>query len=853
MMPVNVFGDYFSDFQQKTNDAMDSFRKKMEDDQEEFRKKNCGIDVGFAASDMWDGTRVDTDDNKYKQAVKSDTFELNKYKQKLKNILNGSESNKLTNTKCTAETCKYKCNNLYATCKNGELLKTCGNNVWKCFQTLYIENEYKINMIKKVCPEMPERDKAISVMNADITNILKPETKTNSSATSTSPTSAQKTKSSASKSAAAPTKKAEKTILTAQENKLTVTEGDRSAYKDYDPEAASKQNEADKARQRANKEYAAKLADKNSWVEVEAHEPMRPESTDNGKVAQSETTMDFMAAQTNNANSTFAAQRREEQKQKTAAPAPKRTVNDEKSTAPESVQRSKQEILASVGNLKIGDSITYNDSDYKKYLEPAIKEWKTACAAIVGATYPNAVSDPESAPAGTGKSKMTCYIKTCGNANLELSSNRKSCVKTKEQQKLEKEYDKQIAKNEKQNAEIEKVVSDIKAASFSVSIGSSVSIPTKFFDANEQVTNDDIDNAFSVWEQKCDKIRTSEITSTTFDEKKIAGNYKFTCIISRCDETKGLKPSDDGKSCVKTKEQQKLEKEYNKQTSKNEKQNAEIEKIIKAIEASAENINIGSSITIPSDLITNDKIDTAVSEWETACGNLSDKEKSVVSNDPTNKGGKTVFTCLIQTCKQSGYEPSSDKKSCIETAEEKQRKKEQELENQTEKCIGRDGTWDDKKGCLCDGKKMKDDDSLCVPDKSKEACKTATDADWKINKCVCKDKNLAWSNQDLKCVKKSGECKDSYFGRGEYDENGKCIITKCTDEKNYTLNESKNKCELKTTANIRDKNQQNKQDKDFSSDVAKFISAFNYVVNTKKTEYCEAQKQTESEQQGDQA
>ena len=99
-----------------------------------------------------------------------------------------------------------------------------------------------------------------------------------------------------------------------------------------------------------------------------------------------------------------------------------------------------------------------------------------------------------------------------------------------------------------------------------------------------------------------------------------------------------------------------------------------------------------------------------------------------------------------------------------------------------------------------------------------------------------KDYKCPEKNQNIENAK-TGECKDSYFGVGKYDENGKCKIEKCSDEKNYTLNTTKNKCELKTTANIREKSEARKEakaqsaaEKKYESDINELIDAYNTVM-----------------------
>ena len=466
-----------------------------------------------------------------------------------------------------------------------------------------------------------------------------------------------------------------------------------------------------------NAEYAEQL--REDWEVVEAEEPIQPVSTDSN--------FDFMEQQRKDRSSTtsaLSAQPKEQPKTATA-PKPKATINDQASTAPESVRRAKQEILASVGNIKIGDSITYNDSDDKKYLEPAINEWKTACAGIVAATYPNAVSDPESAPAGNGKSKMTCYIKSCGSNDFKLSNNRKSCEKTQEKKKADREaeknqkaIDKQLEKNQKQSDEIKKIISEIESASKNVTIGSSVNVPTKFFDQNEQVTDDHIDTAFSIWEQRCDKIRTTEITSTTIKEEKIINNYKFTCIVQTCDEKKGLKPSNDGKSCVKTDAQKKADREAEKQAKKDqreeEKEQKEEEKAEKDLQKALEKIQntpatIGAKISFHADIADKDEIRQAFSDWREAC--KKNTSEGALEIDTDTKGSTTekrVKTCLIIKCDEdNGYEVADNGKSCKKTKEqkkrekqeakeEKQRKKEEQREEDEQVAIeNSDENWDE--------------------------------------------------------------------------------------------------------------------------------------------------------------
>ena len=170
VVPINAFGDTFADMQKRMEQERADFLKKTQDDQEKFLEKGCGVSAGMAAQSMWDKGSA-TNDNKYKQAVKQDSGTLQKYKTKLTNVLNGSESNKVSNAKCTAQSCEYSCNGIHTVCKNGELLKNCGPSVYKCAQNIYIRNEYAIYMIKKVCPDIPERAESIQVFDADISKI----------------------------------------------------------------------------------------------------------------------------------------------------------------------------------------------------------------------------------------------------------------------------------------------------------------------------------------------------------------------------------------------------------------------------------------------------------------------------------------------------------------------------------------------------------------------------------------------------------------------------------------------------------------------------------------------------------
>ena len=81
------------------------------------------------------------------------------------------------------------------------------------------------------------------------------------------------------------------------------------------------------------------------------------------------------------------------------------------------------------------------------------------------------------------------------------------------------------------------------------------------------------------------------------------------------------------------------------------------------------------------------------------------------------------------------------------------------------------------------------------------------------------------------------ECKDSYFGIGKYDETGKCKIEKCSDDKNYIVNTTKNKCELKITANNRAKSEarkaakaQSAAEEKYESDIDELIDAYNTAM-----------------------
>lgn len=84
---------------------------------------------------------------------------------------------------------------------------------------------------------------------------------------------------------------------------------------------------------------------------------------------------------------------------------------------------------------------------------------------------------------------------------------------------------------------------------------------------------------------------------------------------------------------------------------------------------------------------------------------------------------------------------------------------------------------------------------------------------------------------------KSGECRDSYFGKGTYNANGECIIDGCTDEKNYKFNEDKKKCESRITANNRDKRTE-KINNEFNQAFDDITAAFESAVIKIKTD-CE--------------
>ena len=245
----------------------------------------------------------------------------------------------------------------------------------------------------------------------------------------------------------------------------------------------------------------------------------------------------------------------------------------------DNLKETKAEIISSKDNISVGDSITYNDSDYNE-LKPLIDQWKNACASVVKKTFSNAVSDPEAVPAGKGKSKITCYIRSCGRDDLQVSNNRKSCEPTEEEKQRQKEQERENEKDrcggrngtwdEKKGClcngkkmpkgETEclssdgkkysvkddgskKIIDEINTSKQNMKIGASISIPENLLSVNDK-----INTAISEWEQKCDSIKTDNISSTTTDEKSINGKKKITCIIYNC--LPKYTKSKDNKSCV---------------------------------------------------------------------------------------------------------------------------------------------------------------------------------------------------------------------------------------------------------------------------------------------------------------
>lgn len=176
-MPSASFGldgkNDFAAFRQRQMNQINAFKAQQEADMEEQQKKGCPIAVNNAADDMWSKGTTSVSNDKYKQSVKDDTASLQQYKTKYNNVINGSETNKLSNVKCPSNQCEVDCNGLTAICKKGALLKDCNKNVYSCFQNSFVKNEYRMYMVKKVCPDIPEREKFIESFNFDVSKLFK--------------------------------------------------------------------------------------------------------------------------------------------------------------------------------------------------------------------------------------------------------------------------------------------------------------------------------------------------------------------------------------------------------------------------------------------------------------------------------------------------------------------------------------------------------------------------------------------------------------------------------------------------------------------------------------------------------
>ena len=175
--------------------------------------------------------------------------------------------------------------------------------------------------------------------------------------------------------------------------------------------------------------------------------------------------------------------------------------------------------------------------------------------------------------------------------------------------------------------------------------------------------NSEIREAFDKWKTKCTSVVKAkyENAEAVIDTKGTTPQtLKKTCLIAKCDEAKGFKISNDKKSCVKTAEQKKFEKEYSTENNK------ELQNTVNKIAESTKQMKGGTVLTYDAKFKDFDGVLAELAKWEDACDsiNTDDIETAEPSFDYSDSA-KVTATCEIVKCKKTGYQPSQDKKSCV--------------------------------------------------------------------------------------------------------------------------------------------------------------------------------------------
>lgn len=250
---------------------------------------------------------------------------------------------------------------------------------------------------------------------------------------------------------------------------------------------------------------------------------------------------------------------------------------------------------------------------------------------------------------------------------------------------------------------------------------------------------------------------------------------------------------------------------------------AEIEKINQAIQAG---VKVGSKIKLNYKVFDNKKVSAAIKKWEQACKQSKKPENAKTLYVSLNNGQEI---CMIDTCVK-GYTASYSKNRT--TCEKEPEPTQQKTTSTTESTKSQSSN--DSKKSMED--RLKDNQAELISDVNKE---TQSEQQTKQKS----SKGQRTKEKDSKTA--TGTACKTTFGTGKYDANKKCIVDKCNDDKNYVLNTETNTCELKTTADIRNKNETNKQnrqntkeEKAFLSDAEKLSKAFEAIIEKLKQD-CE--------------